>query len=243
MPESEIFITRIFNDYLPGVGNAILHSIGLQPQPRPWANFVVMQIVVVLLIMITALALRTRLSAENPGRLQHVAELFYEFVLGQAEGQISHGALRYVSFFGTLFVFILLSNLIGLIPILESPTKTAAVTCGCALATFFYYNLMGVRVHGFKYILHFMGPKWWLAPLMFPIEIVSHMARPLSLTIRLYANMFAGEQVTLVFLHLTYFLVPAVFMGLHMFVGIVQAYIFMLLAMAYVGGSVALEQH
>ena len=90
--------------------------------------------------------------------------------------------------------------MIGLIPAFESPTKNASVTCGCALATFLYYNLMGMQVHGFKYILHFMGPKWWLAPLMFPIEIISHMARPLSLTVRLYANMFAGEQVTLVFL-------------------------------------------
>jgi len=243
MPETEIAITRIFNDYLPGVGNAILHSIGLPAQPRPWANFVVMQIVVVLLIMVAAVVVRIRLSASSPGGLQNVFELFYEFVLGQAEGQIGHDALRYVSFFGTLFLFILISNLIGLIPIFESPTKTASVTCGCALATFFYYNLMGVRVHGWKYILHFMGPKWWLAPLMFPIEVTSHLARPLSLTIRLYANMFAGEQVTLVFLHLTYFVIPAIFMGLHVFVGVVQAYIFMLLAMAYVGGSVALEQH
>jgi F-type H+-transporting ATPase subunit a len=86
-----------------------------------------------------------------------------------------------------------------------------------------------------------MGPIWWLAPLMLPIEIVSHLARPLSLTVRLYANMFAGEQVTLVFLAMTKFLVPVVFMGLHIFVGVVQAYIFMLLTMVYVGGAVAHE--
>jgi F-type H+-transporting ATPase subunit a len=76
---------------------------------------------------------------------------------------------------------------------------------------------------------------------MFPIEIISHLARPLSLTVRLYANMFAGEQVTLVFLQMTKFLIPVIFMGLHLFVGVVQAYIFMLLAMAYVGGAVAHE--
>jgi F-type H+-transporting ATPase subunit a len=81
----------------------------------------------------------------------------------------------------------------------------------------------------------------WLAPLMVPIELISHMARPLSLTIRLYANMFAGEQVTLVFLGLTYFAIPVLFMGLHIFVSVLQAYIFMLLAMMYVGGAVAHE--
>ena len=100
---------------------------------------------------------------------------------------------------------------------------------------------MGIRANGFRYIRQFMGPMWWLAPLMFPIEIVSHLARLLSLTVRLYANMFAGEQVTLVFLSLTKFVVPVAFMGLHIFVGVVQAYIFMLLAMVYVGGAVAHE--
>jgi F-type H+-transporting ATPase subunit a len=173
--------------------------------------------------------------------MQQTFELLYGFVRGQAEGQMGQEGARYVAFFGTIFIFILVSNLLGLIPAFESPTMNAPVTLGCAMATFFYYNLMGVQAHGFKYILQFMGPKWWLAFLMFPIEIVSHLARPLSLTIRLYANMFAGEQVTMVFLNLTYLVVPVIFMGLHIFVGVVQAYIFMLLAMSYVGGSIAHE--
>jgi F-type H+-transporting ATPase subunit a len=87
-----------------------------------------------------------------------------------------------------------------------------------------------------------MGPIWWLVPFMIPIEIISHLARPLSLTIRLYANMYAGEQVTLVFLGLTYLIAPAIFMGLHVFVGLLQAYIFVLLTMMYVAGAVA-EEH
>jgi F-type H+-transporting ATPase subunit a len=239
MPESEIWITRIFNDYLPGVGNAALHLVGKPSETRPWADFVVMQLVVVAILMVIALVLRSRLSVDSPGRLQHSFELFYEFVSGQAKDQVGHEAGRYVAYFGTIFLFILFSNLIGIIPVFQSPTKTASVTCGCAMATFLYYNLIGVQEHGFKYILHFMGPKWWLAPLMFPIEITSHLARPLSLTVRLYANMFAGEQVTLVFLEMTKLLIPVIFMGLHVFVGVVQAYIFMVLTMAYVGGSVA----
>jgi F-type H+-transporting ATPase subunit a len=241
MPESELWITRLFNDYLPGVGNAALQLVGMHAEPRPWANFIVMQFVVVAFLMVIFALLRTRLSSERPGGLQHTFELFYEFIRGQAEDQIGHEGRRYVVFFGTIFIYILTANLVGLIPLFESPTKTASVTAGCAMATFFYYNLLGIQTHGFKYILHFMGPEWWLAPLMFPIEIISHIARPLSLTIRLYANMFAGEQVTLVFLKMTYFIIPVVFMGLHVFVGLVQAYIFMLLTMAYVGGSVAHE--
>jgi F-type H+-transporting ATPase subunit a len=94
-----------------------------------------------------------------------------------------------------------------------------------------------------KYLAHFAGPIWYMAPLMIPIEIVSHLARPMSLTIRLYANMLAGEKVTLVFLGLTYLVMPAVFMGLHVFVSLLQAYVFAVLTMIYVSGAVAHEEH
>jgi F-type H+-transporting ATPase subunit a len=200
-----------------------------------------MQFVVVLFLMAVVALLRLRLSADRPGNIQQAFELFYEFVHGQAEDQIGHEGLRYMGFFGTIFLFILTANLIGLVPCFESPTQNPSVTAGCALATFIYYNLIGIQANGFKYPAHFAGPVWWLAPLMLPIEIISHMARPLSLTIRLYANMFAGEQVTMVFLGLTLFPIPVIFMGLHVFVGVIQAYIFMLLTMAYVAGAVAHE--
>jgi F-type H+-transporting ATPase subunit a len=241
MQESELWITRIFNDRFSDLGNAALQLVGIHTEARPWANYIVMQLLVFAVLVALFAVLRARLSASKPGTMQQTFELLYGFVRGQAEDQIGHAGMRYLSFFGTLFIFILVSNLIGLIPVFESPTMNVPVTLGCALATFFYYNLMGVRTHGFKYILQFMGPKWWLAVLMFPIEIVSHLARPLSLTIRLYANMFAGEKVTMVFLKMTYLVVPVIFMGLHVFVGVVQAYIFMLLAMAYVGASVSHE--
>jgi len=240
MPENELWITRLFNDYLAGPANAALSLVGMHPQARPWANFVVMQIVVVVLLMALFAFLRPRLSVEKPGGLQHVFEMFYGFVKGQSEQQIGHAAHRYLAYFGTLFLFILTMNLIGLVPFFESPTQDASVTAGCAIATFVYYNLAGVMTQGpLRYLAHFAGPIWWLAVLMFPIEIISHLARVLSLTVRLYANMFAGEQVTLVFLNLTKLAIPVVFMGLHMFVGVIQAYIFMLLAMAYVAGAVA----
>ena len=241
MPESELWITRLFNDHLAGLGNSLLSVAGIHSHARPWENFVVMQIVVAALLAIVFSLLRLRLSVDRPGTFQQTFELIYDFVLGQAEDQVGHQAHRYLSFFGTIFLFILTSNLIGLIPAFESPTMTPSVTLGCALATFVYYHLMGIMANGWKYPLQFAGPLWWLAPLMVPIEIISHMARVFSLTLRLYANMFAGEQVTMVFLKLTFFIAPVIFMGLHVFVGVIQAYIFMLLAMAYVGGAVAHE--
>jgi F-type H+-transporting ATPase subunit a len=116
----------------------------------------------------------------------------------------------------------------------------APVPLGIALGTFCYYNLMGFKAHGVGgYLKHFCGPMPLLAPLMVPIELISHLGRMLSLTVRLYANMFAGEQVTLVFLSLVPVAVPAAFMGLHVFVSFLQAFVFALLTMIYVSGAVS----
>jgi F-type H+-transporting ATPase subunit a len=163
MHESELWITKIFNDYLGAVGNAFLAIIGRHAE-RPWADFVVMQILVVLLLMLVFAMLKPRLSPDRPGSFQQFFELIYEFVNGQAEEQVGHDGHKYLGFFGTIFIFVLSANLIGLIPAFESPTNFPAVTCGCALATFFYYHMMGVRANGFGYIKHFMGPLSWLAP-------------------------------------------------------------------------------
>ena len=242
MEAHEIWLTRLFNDHLAGLGNSILAMVGMEASSRPWANFVTMQILVAAIMIVLFLILRTRLSVEKPGQTQQVFEVIYEFLHGESESQVGHDGPKYVNYFGTLFIFILFSNLIGIIPGFESPTMTPSVPAGCALATFLYYNLMGMQANGIlQYLKHFAGPMVFLAPLMIPIEIMSHLARPLSLTIRLFANMFAGEKVTTVFLSLTYLGVPAVFMGLHVFVSVLQAYIFVLLTMMYVSGAVAHE--
>jgi len=242
MHETELFITKLFNDNLAGLGNTLTGIVGMAPEPRPWANFVTMQLLVALILVVLFAILRPKLSADRPGKLQHTFELIYDFVREQAHEQVGHGSRKYVPYFGTIFIFILFANLIGLIPGLEAPTMVPSVPAGLALATFFYYNIMGVAENGiFKYLAHFAGPMPALAPLMIPIELVSHLARPLSLTIRLFANMYAGEQVTMVFMKLTFLLVPAVFMGLHVFVSFLQAYIFMLLTMMYVAGAVSHE--
>ena len=242
MHETELFVTQILNNNLVGLGNSLIGLVGMAPQERPWANYVAMQLLVALIIIVLFAILRPRLSVDSPGKLQHTFELVYEFVSGQAEENVGHDGHRYIGYFGTVFIFVLFANLIGVIPGFESPTMIPSVPAGLAVATFFYYNIMGIQANGlFKYAAHFAGPIWWMAPLMIPIEIVSHIARPLSLTIRLFANMYAGEKVTGVFLKLTLLLAPALFMGLHVFVSVLQAYIFMLLTMIYVGGAVAHE--
>ena len=125
---------------------------------------------------------------------------------------------------------------------MPGPTALAVVPLGCAICAFVYYNIQGLKHSGLVYLKHFLGPVWWLAPLMVLIEIVSHLARMLSLTLRLYANMYAGDMVTLVFFSLIPIGVPIIFLGLHIFVSLLQAYIFVLLTTVYLSGAVA-EAH
>jgi F-type H+-transporting ATPase subunit a len=245
MSTHEAWLTKLFNEYLAGLGTwliALFRQKADKPA-EPWADFIVMQLLVAAILIVLFVFLRSRLSVEKPGGMQHIFELIHGFVAGEAEGQVGHDGHRHVWIFETLFIFLLVCNLIGLIPGFVSPTQIIYVPVGCALLAFLYYNVVGLRKNGLvKYAAHFAGPIWWLAPLMIPIEIIGHLARPLSLTIRLFANMYAGEQVTLVFLNLTFLAIPALFMGLHVFVALLQAYIFMLLTMIYVAGAVA-EEH
>ena len=127
----------------------------------------------------------------------------------------------------------------GLVPGLESPTADVVVPLGLALVTFIYYQYHGVRANRFGYIKQFLGPIWWLAPFMLPIEIISHLARVMSLTIRLYANMFAGDLLTLAFFSIVPVGIPLVFLFLHLGVAFIQAYVFMLLAAIYLSLAVA----
>jgi len=246
MREHEVWLTTLFNDHLAGLGNQILSIFNIQPEHplRPWSNFIVMQVVVAAIIVTLFAILRPRLSMDRPGKLQHIFEAIYTFLRGETSDNIGHDGPKFLPFLGTLFIFILFSNLLGIIPGFESPTMNPSVPAGCAVLVFVYYNFMGFKQQGvFTYLKHFAGPMPFLAPIMIPIELVSHMARPLSLTIRLFANMLAGEKVTVAFLGLTYLVVPAVFMGLHVFVSFLQAYIFVLLTMIYLSETVPHEQH
>src|SRR5450631_4501365 len=133
MSEHEIWLTRFFNDYLAGFGNLLLSLCRQETAERPWANFIVMQLLVVAVIVILVAILRPKLSVDKPGKLQQAFELIYGFVHEQADDQIGHDGHKHLVLFGTFFIFILISNLIGIIPGFESPTQVIFVPAGCAV--------------------------------------------------------------------------------------------------------------
>src|ERR1700756_660735 len=243
MPE-QLWFTAILNHLFGKAVAGLMESfhITVKHPEAPIPNTVAMEVLVCLFLIAVFLVVRARLSVDNPGGLQHVFEGVVGFIEQQSHEIIGPHSEGYTPFLVSLALFILLCNLIGLIPGFESPTALPSVPLGCALVAFFYYQVQGFRHAGIKYLAHFAGPMPWLAPLMFPIELISHLARVLSLTIRLFANMFAGDMVTLVFFSLVPLGIPILFLGLHLGVSFLQTYIFVLLTTVYLAGAVA-EEH
>ena len=238
---TQLLFTQFLNAHFAAPVTALLRAVHVQPKypEAPITNAFAMELLVFGALVAYFVIVRLTLSVEKPGAAQHLAEMTNEFVSEQGEQIIGHGSERFVSYLTALFLFILLSNLLGLIPGLESPTANVVVPLGFALVTFLYYHYHGMRSNGFAYIKQFLGPVWWLYPLLLPIEIISHFARILSLTVRLYANMFAGDLLTLAFFSLIPIGIPLVFLGLHLGVAVVQAYVFFLLAAIYLSLAVA----
>ena len=243
MPES-LAITRLLNQIFSGPLDALFALVHFHPaNPQaPITDTYAVEIAVVLVMILFFAIVRMSLSVEKPGTMQQVVEMIHEGIGGQTEQIIGHGYERFQAFVTCIFLFVLTCNLLGLIPGIEAPTKVVAVPLGLAISTFIYYNFYGFREQGFVgYIKHFMGPVWWIAWLLFPIEIISHLARLLSLTVRLWANMFAGDLVTMVFFSIFPIAVPVVFLALHIGVSVIQAFIFMLLTIIYLSMAVQHE--
>jgi F-type H+-transporting ATPase subunit a len=216
-------------DYVPGL------------EPHTATAFLVMGLLLVL-------ALRARAQFARAGdatvpdqgiSARNIAELVTELIQNLAESIIGHGSERYVPFFGSLFIFILASNLMGLLPGFTPPTDNFNITLALGVISFAVYNYYGVRAHGAAYLKQFMGPLLLLAPLMIIVELFSHLFRPASLAIRLYGNMFADHLLLGIFTDLTKVVVPVVFYVLGTFVSLVQALVFTLLSMVYVGLAVS----
>ncbi len=241
---TQLLFTRTLNAHFAAPVDALLRAVHVQPAnaSAPINDTFAMELLVFCALLLYFAAVRLTLEVERPNTLQHFAEMTHEFVSGQGESIIGHGHERFLSFLTVLGLFILLCNLLGLVPGLRSPTADVVVPFGCAILTFAYYHYQGIRKHGWRYIKQFFGPVWWLAWLMLPIEIFSHLARMLSLTVRLYANIFAGDMITLAFFSLIPVVVPLIFLTLHVFVSFLQAFIFMALAMCYLSLAVS-EEH
>ena len=242
--EHEIWFTAVLNKVLGGIVASLLGMMGYPTDPaHAIPNYIAMELIAIFVLITMALVLRSVLSVEHPGKFQQIMEVAVGFVQGFSKEIIGHGSERYVALLGTLGMFILFCNVLGLIPTLETPTAHIQVTLGCAVTAFLYYNAQGIRHHGvLGYLKHFAGPVWWLAILIFPVEIISNVFRLLSLSVRLYANMFVGSLLEQVFTKLIPIAVPAAMMGLHVFVSCIQAYIFMLLPAVYISIATA-EEH
>jgi F-type H+-transporting ATPase subunit a len=252
MPE-QLWFTEILNRLFAGPVTALLHSLGIEPKSAaaPITNAFAMELLVFSFLLVLFVMVRSRLSVGDPGALQHVFESIEGFIRNQSREIIGHHSEGYTPFLAALLFFILFCNLIGVIPGFESPTAVPAVPLGCAICAFVYYQTQGFKHAGPAYLKHFLGPsdptmsvfvRIPLALLMLPIELISHFARMLSLTIRLFANMFAGDMVTLVFFSLVPIGIPILFLGLHIGVSLLQTYIFVLLTTVYLSGAVA-EEH
>lgn len=199
----------------------------------------------ILLVVLALVARREQAASPEPlvpdGRFtpRDIFEVVTAWLADMAEGMIGHGATRYVPLFATLFLFILVSNLIGLLPGFTPPTDSFSTTLGLGVVSFFAYNYYGFREHGVKYLKQFMGPALFLAPLMIVVELFSHLFRPISLAIRLFGNMFADHLVLGIFTSMTYFIVPVAFYMLGALVCVVQAFVFTVLTMVYIALAVS----
>jgi F-type H+-transporting ATPase subunit a len=171
-------------------------------------------------------------------------EILAESLYGFVEGAMGEkGAARFYPLIGALFIFILFSNMFALIPGFSAPTDTLKTNVGIALLVFFVTHVYGVKEHGAAYFKHFFGPIPVLAPLMFPIEIVSHLVRPVSLSLRLMGNMLADHKVVMSFFALVPLLVPLPFLLLGLLVCLIQALVFCTLAMVYISMAMEHEEH
>jgi F-type H+-transporting ATPase subunit a len=238
--------TALLNQLFGASVVALLYKMGIHPAhpTAPIGNALALELVVAGIMVLFFIIVRAMLSVEKPGNIQHLAEMVHDFVDSQAQSVMGdHGYEMHLPFVTTILVFVLLCNVMGLLPGIPTPTADPVVPLGIALVTFFYYNYHGVRSQGpVGYFKHFLGPVIWISPLMFPIEIISNLTRIMSLTVRLYANMFASDLLTLVFFSLIPIGIPVIFLGLHFGVALVQAYVFMLLTMIYLAEATAAHE-
>ena len=265
-------ITNFVNHHFGWIAMAILNVLHQKPEnpELPIPQHIVMSLLMILLVTVVAVILRTRLSVEKPGALQQGAEMLLtnpmkigiRDILDDAAG---HHARSFLYFVGTISLFVLFSNLMSLFPSFSAPTSEKSVPLACASLTFIYFNYQGIRHLGVgHYFKNFAaGTPLWIAWLIFPLELISACARVLSLTVRLYANIFASDMIYLIFVSLLSglasfgwskspalgvvfgvfpALIPLIFIALHLLVAFIQAFIFTALPSVYLGLATA-EEH
>jgi len=224
---------------LYGPVNALAEKFGFHVP-----DHVIMALLVLVLSLIIFPLASRKFSKDNPNSFQH----FLEFIVGGLknliEEVVGHGASnKFLYIIGAFMTFIFLSNILGLFYFFQPPTGNVNTTFALSVTAFLYYNFVGIRKQGLvSYMKHFAGPIWWLAPLMFPIELIGHFARILSLGMRLFGNITGEHTATGIFMGLLPFVLPWPMMGLGIFGATLQTFVFIMLTMVYLGGAVA-EEH
>lgn len=242
--EHSLFVVDFFNRVVGRPLAELLLRLGVEVKDPAhfFPDYMVMS-----LFLLVGLSLALGLSARGlrlvPTRRQNVLEMIVQVFEGLLTDIIGPDGKKYLPVIGTLGLFIFCGNLLGLVPGLMSPTSKLNVTLGCALCVFVYYHWQGMKAQGvLKYLKHFMGPIPLLAPLLIPIEIISHFSRPISLSIRLFGNIFAEELLIVIIASIVPVLLPLPFMAVAIFTGTIQAFVFVLLACIYIAGAVAHEE-
>ena len=201
----------------------------------PW--YTIMFFIACVLSIAIIWILKGRLSSDEPGHGQQTLEVGVLAVRSMLADIIGPHGLKYFPVVMSFAVLILVSNLMGLFPLFMSPTSATSVTFALGLSSFLYYNYIGISENGvFRHLKHFAGPIWWIAPLIFPIELISNMIRPFSLGIRLFGNLFADEKVLETVANLAppwTWIAPLFLMPLSVFVAFVQTFVFILLSQLY----------
>jgi F-type H+-transporting ATPase subunit a len=223
--------------------NALWHSV----QHRfAWdiPDHVIMAFLVMVICAVLFPLATRRLSRENPGPFQQILELAISGLKGMLQDIIGHEGHKFLYVIGAFAAFIFISNIFGLFYFLQPPTSNPNTTFALSISAFLYYNYQGIRSQGvLHYLKHFAGPIWWLAVLMFPIEIISNLARILSLSMRLFGNIFGEHTATSIFMGLVPIIVPFPMMALGIFGALLQTFVFIMLTMVYISAAVATEEH
>jgi F-type H+-transporting ATPase subunit a len=229
------------------------HSILYEPVNKLWhglgfnwsvPDHVIMAFLVLVICSIVFPLATRRISKDNPGGVQQFLELIVSGLRGLLADIVGLHSERFIYIVGAFAVFIFVSNIFGLFFFLQPPTSNVNTTFALSITAFLYYNFQGIRAQGLgHYIAHFAGPIWWLAPLMFPIELIGHLARILSLGMRLFGNIFGEHTATGIFMGMLPFVLPWPMMGLGIFGAFLQTFVFIMLTMVYIGGAVAAEEH
>ncbi len=235
---------------LPATAMAAEHGFTwfqLLPEGGHFAPMYAAVTIALLLVVISVLAVSSKKTAEmvipDPSfTVRNFFELILSFLAGIGDDILGHHSKKYMPLLGSCFIFILFMNLLGLIPGFLPPTSKMNITIGLALVIFLSTHFFGVKENGISYFKHFLGPYMPLAPLMLPIEIISHLARPMSLSLRLFGNISGDHAVVAGFMALVPFVVPSIFMGLGVFVSFMQAFVFTVLSMIYIAGAVVHEE-